>query len=245
MNYFPAFRSGLSFGFNPLAVTTILVFMLFLSFQGKTRLRVFVLGFFYILVAFLSIIVFSLGLFDQILINPYIQKGARILYSVMAGIFVILGFLYFQDWFSSKKKGGEILFFMKEPSILRRYEKVKGKALVLISLILSSICLSFFFIILSCLWPQDEYAFIILSSLLAKSNVGLARLALGVYGIAFVFPLFCVWLVFLGIAYSNRIQKIFMNIVSQRRIMLSSIFLSMGFGLVYVILEASPFVKGG
>ncbi len=237
MSLFPAFWSGIKYGFNPLAMTTILGFILFLSFFGKTRKRVIIFGLFFSAAVMVATFFLALGFSDKFFSIPVFYTSVRRFYLMVSGIFIIFGFVYLMDWVRYQKNKETSGFFLKEAVFLNGPKYIKEKFTTVFFLVLLSGFFGFILTLLSSFWPQDEYLFALFSFFMSGNDWKFVMSSFAMYSMAFVLPLIIVWVGIIWILSSSRIRMALTKAVSQRKIIASAVFLSMGFGLGYILLK--------
>ena len=242
--FWKIFLQGLEDSFQPIPLTTLLLFFIFLSSTGCSRLRVFFAGVCFILTILCGNLLLILGGFDLFLNDPVLMQAIRIAYLILALTFIILGVLYFWDWIQYKRRQGAYSGIIQRAVFLKEWNRTrKGKLNLLMDILwatIGAIALGFLVTILSSASPQDYGTFINFLEVLSTQGKKTAFLSLGMYSFAFIAPILFVWVSILGVMSSSKINAILNTTVAMSftRIVSSAIFLSMGMGLGYMFLKS-------
>ncbi|VAX35428.1 hypothetical protein MNBD_UNCLBAC01-627 [hydrothermal vent metagenome] len=239
MNLFSVFVLGLEAAINPLALTTFLLFYRYLADVGKTKKLIIFAGLFFILAVFLVCFLSTIGFGDYIFRQSIILMTVRGIYLSIASVLITFGFLNFIDWRLYWQSQDIKSCRLKAPVFWGEEQKSVKSAKAFFN-ILYRIFISFIvgavLMLLVLVWPQDEQIFVIFSSVVAKTESKFAILLLVVYSVAFVLPLVCVWVMVLWVAFNQKAQTLLEKFVSQRKIIFSAIFFSVGLGLMYFVI---------
>ena len=247
-----AFQWGVRDGFNPCALSTILVFLLFVSWFGSTQRRVFPFGLFFILATMRVNYQLLRGQYDRFLIRPGVNDVLHGFTLCLGLVFMVIGVVYFIHW----TRGGKARMtsrwllrlrrpaFLKEPfqendAGLKREERCEKNAILkwIILAILSS-GLATVIAGWGSQWPQSYWVIATYYFLIQGGDFSSGALFAFLYSVSFALPLFTAWLSIILIARRHKTRPFSERSMAYLRISLSAVFLSTGIGLVYLFIKS-------
>ena len=238
------FIDGLQDSLEPLPLLTLLLFFLFILFTGRSRLRVFCSGIFFIFTLLLMNYFLVLGGFDLSLSRSIVTRAIQFAYGIIALTFIVLGAFYFFDWYQYKRRPGVYTGMIKHAVFLTNSNPVPKNKISLLSDILwasfGGIALGFLGTVLSSISVQDYVTFMNFSQVFAREGREKALLSLGYYSIGFIFLILVIWIIFLVIMTSAKIKAILRAkaVASFLRIIFSAVFLATGIGVGYMLIKS-------
>ena len=224
-SFLAPFFIGIKEAVNPYALTTILLFLLFLHRIGKNRQAIFLAGSCFISAVLGTSLLLCFGLFDFLFQYSFVLTGFRLFYLVAAIVFLFLGGRHFRGWRQYKKNKNQIDIFSSQWSFF------SGRKIIII---ISSIISGFLLTIFSSIWPQDYYMFLMFYYWVSKMDILLSVSSFIWYSMGFVFPLLVAWLIILMLISSQRLNKFFVQGISYVRIITSPIYFSIAISLIYL-----------
>ena len=233
---FPAFTAGIGDSINPCGLASALILIMYLSLVGYTQKRVFWLGLLFILFSGLTHFGLAAGFFDYIIATPGVMHTLRILYFLLAAVFLVLGFLNISDRWQYEKYFDTGRFKYKVPAFFETLsdEKPAGKVkkfFIFVRFILFAMGSGFIVTLCSSIYPQDEYIFIVHSYLMSGGNAKFVFLSFFYYSVTANLPLITAWIVIL---FLGRARKKMKMILYYKGIS-AALFLSVGIGLGYFL----------
>lgn len=251
IKYFKTFKfltvsgAGFADGINPCAITVIIFFMSFLTFQGYGKKELIGAGLSFIFAVFLAYILIGLGLFAFL----YKLKGFIVISKIInisVGLFsIILGILCIYDFFNYKKTGSTEGLIMQLPriiknkihSIIGRHYRISGDRADskphIFKLIISALFVGFLVSLLEAVCTGQMYLPTIVFVLKTTSLKVSALLYLLLYNIMFIVPLLIIFLfAFLGVT-SERFAVILKRYILHIKILMAIVFLALGIFLVF------------
>lgn len=225
---------------NPCNGAAIIIFLIYLSILGKSQARVFNLGLLYCLVAWCAHMTALLGAWDGFLTWDVFLIAVRWFYTVLGGVFIILGVLELGDWRRQKSHNMPVKFTLRRPAFLAVLEENKPKKSFVwffktVGLGLLTALISFLGAVLSTAFPQDEIIYIIHSDMMARGSVGFALSAFALYSLVMVAPMVGAWLM---VRQLSSTQRGHLRTVSFYKLIVSALYLSIGVGLGYYFMFA-------
>jgi len=235
-NFLPPFLIGIKEAFNPYALATVLLFLVFLCRSGKSRREIFLMGVFFISSALATTLLLSFGIFDSLFKHAFIVILSRIFYLVIAVIFLLVGNSLFRGWRQCKlQKNQEKDCSPLWPCLFKKEETLDKKRISCI--MVGAIVLGFLLTFFSSIWPQDYYMFLMFFYWVSRSDSLLAGLSFIWYSIGFVFPLFIVWLAVWMLISSQWLNNFLVRAVPCVKIIISSVYFSMAISLIYLSIK--------
>lgn len=233
----PAFTVGIQDGMNPCGFVSALILVLFLARVGHTRKHVFGLGLVFLLSSLVTDYGLSIGMFDFLLTSSIVTGLIRGLYFFLAAGFIVLGGINIFDRLQYEKYFNPQLFKHATPAFLKDTRggleaKEKG-FFVLVKLILLAVGIGAFVTLLSTIYPQQDFIYIIHSYYLSGGEKSFAYASFVQYSIALVLPQLIAWVavLFLGEMRARRKVVLYYKGIS------AALFLSVGIGLGHFLLR--------
>ncbi len=227
--------AGLLDGVNPCAFATIIFFISFLSFVGRSRREIMIVGLFYTLTVFVTYLLLGIGLFKAFQsLSAYYLLSDIILY-VMVGLVFCLAGLSLYDlvvYLKTKQTKGLALQLplslkQKIHAVIR--DNVKGPGLVI-----GAIVIGFLVTLFEAVCTGQVYLPTIVFVLKDPELKVNAMFYLVLYNLMFILPLIVVFiLAYFGIS-SQKLSKF-----SQKNLVLSKILMSLffiGLGILLLIM---------
>ena len=236
------FFLGLKNSFNPCALATVLVIQLFIRKFAYNRRMVLRLGFIAIVSVFLNYILLAVGYWDKFLEKAIAHNMFYKSYLTLAVIFLIVGIIHFVDWVRYLKKNDLNCFLIRVPRfitdrdslqpILSRTDPFKKVALYIAAFYLG-VALA----VLASIWPQDPELYVS-SYFMVTSGKSLGiSLMFAFYSLGYVFLLIIIWVSVFYVTRSQKRKEKVLQHISLIKIVFSSVFLSVGAGLMYFFLS--------
>ncbi|MFH1584380.1 MAG: hypothetical protein ABIA56_04645 [Actinomycetota bacterium] len=100
---FPLILAGIIDGFNPCAFATIIFFISYLTYIGRSKREIILIGISFSLAVFLAYLLLGVGFLRIITSLKAFSAISRIVYIITALIALVLGVLNFVDYFRAKK----------------------------------------------------------------------------------------------------------------------------------------------
>lgn len=231
-----AFSLGAEDGFNINSLSLTLLFFFFLIYIVRTRKNIIFCGLLCMVLQLVTLTSMVHGNFDIFLSQENVYSYIRILCGLLGLIFLIIGFLYFRDWWQVRLGNNSQRQWIKFPAIRTINERSEGGLIV-------DVFVSFFYWILSMLFGgiivfmssyavQDYTMFIMLIDSISKERINFGEQAILIYAVAYLFPTFVLWIIAGIYAFNEKFQKYIERSVSIVKIVLSAIFISFGVGLM-------------
>lgn len=238
-SFWPPVLFGLQDAINPCGLASFIIFITFLSVIAKTRKRLIGCGLVVILIAGAVKALFVLGGFDELLQETFVFDMIRWMYAGLAVIFIICGIGHFKDWLVYKKSQKIESFIFKIPSYLKesfsgsiKKQNTRIKNIFfIIGLFLLSAVIGFFMAIMESVLGHDYALFI---DLFKQGHTKFSLILTLILFSASSWILMIVALVgMLWVFSSRKVQTVFLEWISLWKIILSAIYLSVGWGLLY------------
>ena len=234
-----AFKAGLGDGINPCILASVLIFIVYLSFFGETKRRIFVLGLLYVFAAVRMQEMITAGLWDGLLIGPLTQRAINIIYLFLSAGFSVLGVLNFLDWRSQRFSSGMKSLRLKTPAFLRVTEESTvsfgtRSALRIILIAILAFLIGAVVTLLAAIYPQTEYIYIVYSFLVSGGDKNLVRDMFFYYSVATALPLIITWVALMLV---NLLFKGRENVCVLYNGAMAALYCSGGLGLGYFALQ--------
>jgi hypothetical protein len=233
----PAFTFGLEDGMNPCNFASALIFVLFLARVGNTRKRIFWLG---LLFVFCSMVInygLTLGVLDRLITPQFFTTFAFVFYLLLAVVFIVLGGVNIFDRVRYEKYFNTQLFKCAVPVFLKdgqgAWAPKKSGFVGLVRAALFTVALGVLLPLLSTLYPQQEYIYIVRSYYMSGGKVGFAHASFIQYSIASVLPLLIAWV---GVIFLEKARGR-CGVVLYYKGISAALFLAVGIGLGYFLLR--------
>ncbi len=245
--FLEVFVQGLRDGLSFLPMVNALVFFVFLMIMGRTKSRIFIIGFFFILSLWAAHLLVVFGIFDSLLNQKATIIVTRIIYLLLALGFVVLGCCYLFDWYRYQKNSNPQHFFIKPAWLNKKDSESRGNILKfelrelgrLSLLSVAAIMMGSVLMVLSSISIDDYGTFIDFMGW-AEGGHGKAVWLLTIYMFALTFPIFCVWILTFVAALSAKFNRVTTSVTqtSLLKIIAAAIFLASGIGLGYTFLRS-------
>lgn len=231
---------GFTDSINPCALTTIVFFVIFLSFFANHRKGMVVFGGCFILGVLGTIFLLTMGIADPIRSSPVFFLACRIIYIVIALIALGLGIVNLRDWWILKKRkstgpsGGKFsaIFQRFNQALLKILADWKNALWFSLVCVLAGILSAF----VMSICPEQTYISMTVYTLNVQQQSMKAVMSLFLYSLCFIFPL----LFLLMFVYLSSQSKSFLAIAARYgatiKIICSAIFFAIGLGLIYIFL---------
>jgi cytochrome c biogenesis protein CcdA len=230
--------AGLIDGFNPCAFTVIVFFVSFLTVMGYRRREMVLIGLVYILAVFLTYLALGLGFFKAL----YGLKGfflvSQLIYLVIGGVSLYLGFLAIKDYFIFRKTGQTGAMALQLPKVIKNkihaivgeyYRKDKsGQQKALLGLVVSAFVVGFMISLLEAVCTGQMYLPTIVFMLKEASLRAKALFYLVVYNLMFVLPLVLVFVAALVGVTSKQFEAYALKNMGLIKLAMAAIFLTLG-----------------
>ena len=177
---------------------------------------------------FLSAVLLQMGFWEGLRDTELFFLLSGIYYFTMAVIFLLTGILIFYDWWIYKKKKNA---WRKTKELLKDAGRFCASATGLGPIIF----LSFLIIIFESRYWGHLYLPKLFATLAANHMEGKAVLFLVLYGLAFVLPLFSIFILFLRIFKTNRLSLWFEKSAAKAMMGTSAVFIGVGAGLIFLL----------
>ncbi len=236
----PFVVGGFTDSINPCALTTIVFFVILLSFFVNHRKVMVVFGGCFILGVLGMIFLLTMGFEDPIRSSPIFFLVCRIIYLVIALVAVGLGIMNLRDWWFYKRKKPTDSIGMKFPVISQRLDQMivkissdwKNALWFPFACVLAGILSAF----VMSIYPEQTYISMAVYTMNVQQQSMNAIMSLFLYSLCFVFPLV---FSFIFIVLSSQ-SKDFLTIVGRYRsaikMICSAVFFAIGLGLMYAFL---------
>lgn len=246
----PFFFAGLQDSTNPCALTTLVIFAIFIFYFGDTRRKIFWLGLGFILATFNTWLAIIMGRFDQILVLPAVSQILKVIYLTIAMVFIALAYLNLKDWWSFLKTKDIHSMKIKLPLTVERlynYSKTKivnplpsAKKTSKMKMFFSAYIAGFLLTFLGSMWPPHQNVLLILYSFGLQGNLSEALFITALYGLAFVLPLIIAFILLWRFGGVPGIVSNGDRLISRIKIISSAVLLSMGLGIIYIFVIRYP-----
>jgi len=228
-----AFLMGLSDCLNPVWLATSLLFLFYISVVCHTKSQMASSGFVYIVVM-LSVNFFSLiGVYDPIYQNDQFSQTAKYVELILGLVFILIGILHFIDWRRFYHRKGSESFKWWIPGYWNPPKDGHRGYHSGLVVFLSSV-LAWTFSIFAGIWTQNYYLFVLLYKLAENGKMILYGPVYLAYSASLMLPFLLICLIFV---FRARWQEIFNRHSGVFKAFFSILFLSIGLGLSFFILE--------
>jgi len=226
--------SGLAEINNPCTLVNLIVFVIFLSWASENEVSLQKFGWTFLGVLTLSNVIINSWPVEMFFYNTLVMTAIRILYIILAVIFMGLGLLHLRDWYELKKGKTPEDFLLKIPDFQYSNQKknVKPFGLWWLLSIFIPVTLSF----LHSIWPMEYYMGVINAMFFFPGSFLKLFILLLIYHLTMmIWPL--VFFIFLIIMIHKKIYTAFVKkYASLIKIACSGFMCAMSVGLVYVFL---------
>ncbi len=235
-----AYIYGLKQCINPCSLAIILFFVFHVSLIGTSYKRIIYQGIGFLLVIGVMSTYIAAGAFDFIILRKSLQIYFQYSYFIVGILFVLYSLLNFADWFQIrvKKKTSDGLL-IKLPDYFTSFanaERIHTSFFLRMreaSVIVLGHLIAFGLIICQVIWPADVDLYRIYISLLSGGYQQHIFLFFGFYSFGYLFLFIIVWLTILLIANKNKGKSLSLKMIAFYKILISSLYLSVGIGLIY------------
>ncbi len=216
--------AGLIDGVNPCAFATLIFFVSYLTFVGRGRREILLVGIAFSLSIFVTYFLVGLGLLRVLQSISVIPLVGRLVYLTAIGLAVFLGVISFYDYILCRR-GRSSDMLLKMPVFLKN--QVRGiirKEVRVNRYIVAAVATGFFVSILELACTGQVYLPTILFVSKAHKFRANAIGYLAIYNTMFIIPLFAVFsLVYLGTG-SERLSILFQRHISWMKLATSLVF---------------------
>ena len=233
--------AGLIDGVNPCAFTVIIFFISFLTLMGYKRRELVLISTAYILAVFLTYLALGFGFFKILYSLKVFYVISRIVYLVIGGLSIFLGFLAFRDYVIYKKTRQTDGMALQLPQAIKNrihqivgayYRKDKtGKEKALWGLFVSALAVGFLVSLLEAVCTGQLYLPTIMYVLKEGTLRAKAFLYLVIYNVMFVVPLLVVFLLALTGVTSKQFEAFARRHLGIIKIAMAAIFFALGTAL--------------
>lgn len=236
----PFVVGGLTDSINPCALTTIVLFVISLSFFANHRKGMVVFGGCFILGVLGTIFLLTMGLADPVRSSPVFFLACRIIYLVIALIALGLGIVNLRDWWIIKRRKSTGFSEGKFSTIFQRLDQsaLKISADWKNALWFSFVCIAAGILtaFVMSIYPEQTYISRAVYTLNIQQQSMNAIMSLFLYSLCFVFPL-VFSLIFVSLSSQS---KFFLMIVQRHqpavKMVCSAVFFAIGLGLMVAFL---------
>ena len=206
---FSALKTGLMDGGNACNLATVLIFIILCSCFGTTPKKILSVGIVFILAAVSVQYLSAMGAWDGFMTQPSTGFLIRYGYTVLIIVFLVLSVLNGTDWWRYKKHRTVRKLTLYAPVFFRlenQSEIQKGKFTVVlfIGLLAVSLAVSVVTVLMSVIYPQSMYIFIVHSFLMAGKNLKFAHAACFLYSLSMNVPLITAWFILLWLSIKQK-----------------------------------------
>ena len=234
---FTLLKEGCLEGLSPCAMSTLVVFVALLLNIGNTRLKIFVVGSFFVAAVGGVAFYVGLGLVEPVLHATLFLITSRIVYIVISILAIGLGLLEMYDWWIYKKTRDpgrcriKFLFF-SNPSEPKGFIAAGNKSRFFWpALVILGVAGGALFSLLASSCPSRFLTPVTLYALSTQGQRLQVVGALGLYSIGFILPLLMVFVILLGMG-SNRCRLMMGRHLPEVQMISSALFLALGVGLL-------------
>ena len=198
-SYFAAaFKAGLGDSINPCVLASVLIFIMYFSFLGKSNRHIFFLGFLYIFAAVRMQQMIVAGLWDGLLLKPLTQWAINIVYFFVAAAFIARGALYFLDWRAYRFNAGKSRLRLNIPAFLYAVKERTVKsgirsAFQVVAIAILAFLTGAIFTLMAAIYPQTEYMYIVHSFWASGGDKALVNGMFFYYSMAMALPVITAW----------------------------------------------------
>jgi hypothetical protein len=237
---------GLKDSLNPYAISVGMMFLMLLAGAGLTARRIIRIGIPFILIFPAIIFMGMFGGFDIWLEWAFVQNFLWFLSLGVAVLFFGVGSRIFRDWWKVAYQSADEKAAVRIPVFLKAdcdaaddglHGQEKGQERI--GIIFLSVILGVFGALWNSLWPPEYYVYVMYSSIVSSGIPGLAVLFFALYSLGYISFFVLIWLTVLFTHRSKIVVKFLVDRISIVRAASSAVFISLGFGLVYL----SVFIK--
>ena len=234
--------AGLVDGINPCAFTVIVFFVSFLTFMGYKRKEMAWIGAGYILAVFLTYLALGFGIFKVLYSLKVFYLISKIMYLLIGGLSIFLGYLVLKDYFLYKKTGKTDDMALQLPRPIKNkihaivgnyYRKDKGhQKKALFGLAASALIVGFMVSLLEAVCTGQLYLPTIVFVLKEGSLRAKALFYLILYNLMFILPLVAVLLLALGGVSSKQFEAYARKHLGFIKLAMAAVFLALGIVLL-------------
>lgn len=234
--------AGLIDGVNPCAFTVIIFFISFLTLMGYKRKELILISTAYILAVFSTYLALGFGFFKVLYSLKVFYVISRIVYLVIGGLSIFLGFLAFRDYIIYKKTRQTDGMILQLPRVIKNkihqvvgayYRKDKGgKDKSVWGLFVSALAVGFLVSLLEAVCTGQLYVPTIMYVLKEGSLRARALLYLVIYNVMFIVPLLIVFLLALMGVTSKQFEAFTLRRLGLIKIAMAAVFFALGTALL-------------
>lgn len=237
------FAAGFLDGLNPCAFTVVVFFISFLFAQGYERKNIAVAGSAFIFSVFVTYILIGLGIFGSLYMLKGFKSAARIT-SVIIGVFSItLGVLSVYDALRFRKDGSTDGMILKLPKYVKDkihktigdgYRTKDGRgAGHIAALVVTALSVGFLVSLLESVCTGQLYLPAIVFMIKTAAHKVTAVLYLLLYNVAFIVPLFIIFVLAMAGASSQAFSVVIKRHLFLIKVLMAAIFIILGASLVH------------
>jgi cytochrome c biogenesis protein CcdA len=181
--------AGLLDGINPCAFATLIFFVSYLLFIGRSRKHIVIMSVFFILAVFVSYYAIGLGAYSLLKFLAHYAIISKIIFLCFGGIAIMLGFLSLRDYLLARKGRFDKMILQLPLSIKQRIHKNIKEKTALGGIIVGSLIAGFFISYLEFGCTGQVYLPTI-TFMISKAGMTIKPLfSLFVYNLMFILPL--------------------------------------------------------
>jgi len=227
--------AGLLDGINPCAFATVIFFVSYLGFIGRSRKEILGVGLAFTLAVFVTYLLVGLGLFQFARTLTFLPLIARGVYIIMAVLALILGIYSFWDFLKCRKGESREMALQLPAFLKKRIHKVIREQSRTRNFVLAAMGTGFFISILELACTGQVY----LPTILYVAKLPGFKLQvlpyLVLYNLCFIAPLLVVFMsVYAGVT-SDQLNKILDRHMATVKLLTSALFFALGGILLYTL----------
>ena len=215
---------GLVDAFHRCLLFTLFFLVLMIFELAKRRANVPKYVAFFIAASYVSLLLFSMGVFMQFLYAKQFFAAGRIFYIFAGALLAVCGAVHLRDWWGLTRRGKQ--YSIIAPLGTGPYEQGTFDIKILIIAIMAAVILAAF----STIWPVNQYILIYSNYLLVPGKTLEIFLMLLVYNFMLVTPLLGVFL----LLESDFFARWAHQAQSMAKVVLSALLVASGSGLIYI-----------
>jgi len=227
---------GLLDGVNPCAFTTIIFFISYLSFIGRRKKEMIIVGLSYSFAVFLTYFLIGLGVLEFLLYLQVFTLISKIIIGLTGLMAIILSVVSIYNFFKVKE-GKETEIALQLPTkIKQKIHYIIRKYTNLRNLVIGSLLIGFFVSIFELACTGQVYLPTITFMVHHPIYKYKATLLLLLYNLMFIVPLLIIFALTLKGLTSEKLAKIWKNKLELIEVLIGFLFLILGIFLIYSVL---------
>jgi len=231
--FLPVITAGLLDGINPCAFTTLIFLLAALSFAGKGKREVLVIGLFYTASVFITYYLIGLGFFKTLRMAESFSIVSQVIHWLLFTALIVLSGLSLWDYIKIRKGKTKDMILQLPLKMKQRIHKSIRTQTQSTALIGSSLLMGFFISVFE-LGCTGQIYFPTIAYLVQADKEIEGYIFLAIYNVGFILPLFLVFfLTYKGIS-SERITRIFQD--NMGKVKLGTALLFLGLAMLTVII---------